>query len=60
MSYRIDKEYVYITYDEEILYGFNFNDKEYRQAIKEIKQQRLTKEQQSEKAKECKKQFYIE
>lgn len=60
LSYTIDKEYVRIAYDEEILYGFNFNDKEYRQAIKEIKQQRLTKEELSEKAKECKRQFYIE
>ena len=60
LSVSLNTEYIYFTYDEEILNGYSVNEIDRRKEVKEIKKQSFVKEQEVKLIKEVYKKYYDE
>ena len=60
ITVSLNTEYIYFTYDEEILNGYSVNKTERRKEVSEIKKQGYLKEQETELIKEVYKKYYEE
>ena len=60
VTVSISKTMLFLSYDEEVLNGFAFNAKRYREEKKEIKSKHYPKETEKERLKDCARDLFAE